>query len=98
MLNAVPGRKRIVLSLALLLVAGAPVRAALPNDAAKKSAAVGQPASLLAQPPSVTLVGPRAMEQVVITGRYADGTVRDLTPFCEWSVDSGDIISVTPSG
>src|SRR5262249_29402509 len=42
--------------------------------------------------------GPRAMQQVVVTGRYADGTVRDLTPFCDLTIDAAEVASVTPSG
>ncbi|HMC66847.1 MAG TPA: DUF1549 domain-containing protein, partial [Gemmataceae bacterium] len=98
MLTAHFGRKRFLLSLGLLLVAAASGGAALPTDAAKKAAAIGQPMALAAQPSSITLNGPRAMQQVTITGRYGDGTVRDLTPFCEWTVESGDVAGVSPSG
>src|SRR5262249_12604151 len=92
------GRKRFLLTRGLLLVAAASGGAALPTDAAKKAAAIGQPMALAAQPSSITLHGPRAMQQITITGRYADGTLRDLTPFCEWTVEPGDVAGVSPSG
>ena len=95
MLTALPGRTRIVFGLALLLSSPAALSAAVPADGAKKAEAIGQPLSLAAQPTSITLVGPRALQQLVITGSYADKSVRDLTPFCEWTAESGDILSVT---
>jgi hypothetical protein len=33
-------------------------------------------------PPAIKLVGPRSRTQVVVTGHYADGSVRDLTRHC----------------
>src|SRR5262249_43686776 len=42
----------------------------------------------------LTLTGPRATQQVVVTGRYADGSVRDLTPFCEWTVEAADLLTL----
>src|SRR5437868_1829045 len=50
-----------------------------PPTTADKAKVVGQPISLEVQPPSITLIGPRSMQQLVVTGRYADGSVRDLT-------------------
>ena len=64
---------------------------AVPTDAAKVAPLVGQPATLVVQPESITLVGPRALQQVVVTGKYADGTLRDLTPFCQMSAEAADV-------
>jgi len=68
-----------------------PGAAAVPDDAAQKAALIGQPTALLVQPSALTLVGPRARQQVVVTGRYADGSVRDLTPFCELTCADGTV-------
>lgn len=83
-------------SLAIFLVA-ASARAAAPT-AEEKTAVIGQPTALIVSPANITLSGPRAMQQVVVSGQYADGTVRDLTPFCTFSAESADIFDVTSSG
>jgi len=74
-----------------------PVRAAVPDDAAGRAKAVGQPTALLVQPETVALTGPRAKQQVVVSGKYADGSVRDLTAFAELSVE-GDVASLFEGG
>jgi hypothetical protein len=83
------------LVLALLVV---PAVAAVPTDAVKRAALVGQPASVSVQPSSITLAGPRAMQQVIVTGHYADGTVRDLTPFAAVVPEAADIALVGSDG
>ena len=83
-------RTPLVAALAVCFTAAA-APAAVPSDAQQRAALIGQPASLLIQPETVTLVGPRAYQQVVVTGRYADGSVRDLTPFCEYSCEAADL-------
>jgi hypothetical protein len=74
-----------------------PARGAVPEDAAGRGKAVGQPTALLVQPESVTLAGPRAKQQLVVSGKYADGSVRDLTAFAELSVE-GDVASLFEGG
>ena len=71
--------------LGLMFLAGLPGRAALPE----RSKVVGQPAALVVQPLAVTLNGPGGMQQLIVTGRYADGSVRDLTPYCDYSIEGG---------
>src|SRR5262245_43668341 len=70
--------------------ADVPVRLSA-NDRVK---IIGQPTSLVVQPGSVTLSGPRSLQQLVVTGKYADGSVRDLTPFATVSADSADVVIV----
>src|SRR5262249_480193 len=67
-------------------------------DPAQKTLLIGQPTGLIVQPEAVTLRGPLAMQQLVITGRYADGSVRDLTPFCGLTLESAGIASVGRDG
>jgi hypothetical protein len=78
----------------MLGVSALPAGAAVPTDPAKRDAVVGQPASLIVKPDSVTLDGPRARQQLVVTGRYADGSVRDLTPLCEISCEAPDLVAL----
>ena len=47
--------------------------ASVPADAAGKAAIVGQPVALLVQPETIALSGGHAHQQLVVTGRYADG-------------------------
>ncbi len=68
--------------------------AAAPTDAKAKADLIGVPTSLSVQPESVTLTGTRARAQVVVTGKYADGTVRDLTHVCAITCESADLVSV----
>jgi len=77
-------------TLALFLSAAAASAA----DADKKAVAIGQPTALVVQPETVILTGPRAMQQLVITGKYADGTVRDLTPLCDISAEAAGIVDL----
>jgi hypothetical protein len=59
---------------------------------------IGQPLSLTVQPETITLNGLRDRQQVVITGRYADNSVRDLTPFCDLSFEAADIAQAESGG
>jgi len=74
-------------------LAGAP-----PSDPAKRSAVIGQPAALMVQPESATLSGSRDGQQLVVTGRYADGSMRDLTAFCEFAADPSGCVVVEHGG
>jgi hypothetical protein len=58
------------------------------------AAVVGKPASLMVQPAAMTLAGPRANQQLVLTGKYADGTVRDLTPFATIRAEQPNLVTV----
>src|SRR5260370_39371100 len=80
--------KHALISFALLLVVSGFAAAAVPTDPSARAKLVGQPLGLLVQPDSVTLRGARAVQQIVVSGRYADGTVRDLTPFCELTIEN----------
>ena len=62
-----------------------------PSDPAERAKIIGQPATVEIAPAAVVLDGPRAAQQLVITGKYADGTVRDLSPFVTWKAEQADI-------
>lgn len=86
--------------LAVLVVSTAitTARAGLPTDAAERAAIIGQPAALRVEPSAITLMGPRATQQLVISGQYADGSIRDLTAFCDLITESAGIVSVGIDG
>ncbi len=65
----------------------------LPTDPVARAKVVGTPKSLTVSPATLVLTGARATAQPVVTGIYADGTVRDLTHFADIKAD-GDIVAV----
>ncbi len=90
---------RTLLSLiATLVLSGRPLLASLPVDATSQSAVVGQPVSLQVYPRSILLSGSRATCQILVSGRYADGSLRDLTEFCRWDAGEGSMVEVDETG
>jgi hypothetical protein len=87
-----------LLGSALLLAVPVSVQTAVPSDAERRAAAVGQPVGMVVQPEAITLVGSRSMQQIVVSGRYSDGSVRDLTPFCDMAAEATDVVNVEPDG
>jgi hypothetical protein len=87
-------RRPLLLAGLVLCLSTIPAAAAVPTDPAQLTVLIGQPTALLVQPEAITLNGPRSMQQVIVTGRYADGSVRDLTPFCELSIEAADVASL----
>ncbi|HEV3261558.1 MAG TPA: DUF1549 domain-containing protein, partial [Gemmataceae bacterium] len=81
-----------------LIVTAAPSRAASPANPDDNSGLAGKPVALMVQPEAITLTGPRAVQQVVVSGRYADGSVRDLTLFCELAAEAPDVVAVGADG
>lgn len=82
--------------IAILLAVGMPVSAA--EQPSERDAIIGKPVSLTVFPESIALTGPRSAQQLVVTGRYADGTLRDLTKFCEWRIEPTNVCEVRPDG
>jgi len=89
---------RVFFIIAFWLGSGHLAWASLPVDAAVKAQIVGQPAAVVVQPRAITLSGPRAMQQIIVTGIYPDGQLRDLTVFCDISADSPGIVSIQSEG
>jgi hypothetical protein len=92
------GCKRTIVALVVVFATAIPVTAGVPTDPERRAAVIGRPAALLVQPEVITLDGPRAMLQLVVTGSYADGSVRDLTPFCELSCEAPGIVALGDNG
>src|SRR6516164_7405624 len=74
------------------------VSAAVPSEAAGKAAVIGQPTELVVQPASIALRGGHAHQQIVVTGRYANNVVRDLTGLCELSSETPAVAGVDATG
>jgi len=82
--------KTVLLTLTALLIS-------LPLQAAPADL-IGKPTSLEVDPPQVTLQGPRASAQILITGKYADGSERDLTALSQWKAANAALITLSPHG
>jgi hypothetical protein len=72
--------------------------AGIPSNPEKRAEVVGKPVALQMQPSTIALNGPRATQQIVVTGKYADNSVRDLTSFCEWTLDNAEIAAIATGG
>jgi Protein of unknown function (DUF1553)/Protein of unknown function (DUF1549) len=86
--------RTLLVMLSLLLMLAPAAVAAPPTDDAARAKVVGSPVSLAIQSEKLTLVGPRAHQQVVLTGRYADGLLRDLTPFSVITCEPADLVTI----
>jgi hypothetical protein len=89
---------RIVFAGLLLSPMALSTSAASPSEASDKAAVIGQPVTLQVQPGSVTLRGRHAHQQLIVSGRYADGLVHDLTTLCAMSSESAEVAVVDKTG
>ncbi|MDB5350882.1 MAG: Ig-like protein [Planctomycetota bacterium] len=62
------------------------------------AALLGSPAKVTIEPGDPTLTGRRATRQLLATGTYPDGSVRDLTRVLEWSSLNPGIATISPKG
>src|SRR5262249_14019126 len=67
------------------------------DDTAIKSSNIGNPTRLEVFPPAVKLSGPRSRTQLVVTGHYADGSMRDLTRDSQFASTASDIVTAESS-
>ena len=74
-----------------VLASASPATAAPPTEAGERKAVIGQPAGTEVYPAAVTLTGARDARQLVVTGKYADGTARDLTGVVEAKVEPAGV-------
>jgi hypothetical protein len=70
----------------------------VPTDPDAHARLVGHPSALAVKPARIVLDGPRAFQQLIVTGRYIDGTVRDLTWFSDLQVEGPDLIQMETGG
>lgn len=81
--------RRVALLLALV-VAG-PAAAAPPVEPRERNEVAGQPASIEVAPTAVSLDGIRDSRQFVVTGKYADGTARDLSGIATARIEPANV-------
>jgi hypothetical protein len=72
----------------------APASAAPPLAADERAAAAGQPVAIEVNPAAITLNGTHDARQLVVTGKYADGTLRDLTALAGVVVEKAGVVEV----
>ena len=67
--------------------------------AAEDSAAVdvGQPIAITLEPGSFTLIGPRAHQQLLVTGQYPNNELRDLTAAASFAVTNPAVATIDGS-
>ena len=65
-----------------------------PEDVAKRSEILGKPETVEVHPATINLSSKREFTQVVVTGKYAGGLIRDLTPFSFLSIEQPDIAKI----
>ena len=71
---------------------------AMAGEDAERSALIGTPTRVVIGPESPPLRGRRATRQLIVTGAYADGSVRDLTRALTWTSLDPAIAAVSPRG
>ncbi len=77
----------------ILLVGVAPGFAAPPSGGERTDLA-GQPTAIEVAPAAVTLTGVRDARQLVVTGRYPNNQLRDLTHAADVKVEPADVVEV----
>ncbi|HEU5117919.1 MAG TPA: DUF1549 domain-containing protein, partial [Isosphaeraceae bacterium] len=86
-------RLALRLSLALTTLAGGNLlKAEEPTDL------LGTPEKVAIEPATAALSGRRATAQLILTGHYSDGTLRDLTRAVEWVSLNPEIATVSAKG
>ncbi|HVK12849.1 MAG TPA: DUF1553 domain-containing protein [Gemmataceae bacterium] len=83
---------RLVPAVVLFACTSISAQAGLPSDPAERAKIVGKPTTLEVRPGAVALDGPRATQQLTVTGTYADGTLRDLTPFAAFATADASVV------
>jgi hypothetical protein len=71
------------------------LRASPPTSPPERSTLIDKPAGITVHPAAITLAGARCFQQLVITGEYAPGLVRDLTPFANLRVEPAELATVS---
>ena len=66
--------------------------------AAEPPTPLGSPNSVSIEPVEAKLVGKRATRQLIVTGKYDDGSIRDLTRALEWVSLNPEVATVSPKG
>jgi hypothetical protein len=80
--------------LALAILTASPALAAPPTDPAERAAVIGRPVAVDVLPATVALTGVRDARQLVVSGTYEGGAVRDLTGVVEARVEPAGVVEL----
>ena len=89
---------RIVAGMFSIYMAAPLVVAGAAEKPGEQVAFIGQPISVVVHPETIRLSGPRAVQQILVTGRYADGSERDLTRVSVLKFESPDVAIISAAG
>jgi hypothetical protein len=78
----------------LLAVVAGPAAAAAPVEPNERKTVIGQPTAIEVLPSTVTLSGSRDARQIIVTGKYADGTIRDLSAVVDARVEPAGVVEI----
>jgi hypothetical protein len=90
--------RSVICSLSFFALTCQYLQAEIPTESGDRLSVIGKPVSLEVEPLAITLSGPRANQQLLVTGVYADGSVRDLTSFSEWESSAPELLEITSEG
>ncbi|MGZ0165456.1 MAG: DUF1549 and DUF1553 domain-containing protein [Planctomycetales bacterium] len=90
--------RSVILSLSFFALNCHCLQAEIPTETGERLSVIGSPVSLEVLPETISLSGPRANQQVLVTGVYADGSVRDLTSLSEWKSSAPELLEITSEG
>ena len=82
------------LALAVTLCSGISVSAGPPSSPEERAALIGAPTELIAAPAAITLTGPRDVQQLVVSAKYSNGQLRDVTTAVTATATPADIVEV----
>ncbi|MBL8865997.1 MAG: hypothetical protein JNK93_10610, partial [Planctomycetia bacterium] len=78
----------------MILLVGVVPGFAAPPSGGERTDLAGQPTAIEVAPAAVTLAGVRDARQLVVTGRYPNNQLRDLTHAADVKVEPADVVEV----
>ncbi len=78
----------------MILLVGVVPGFAAPPSSGERTDLAGQPTAIEVAPAAVTLAGVRDARQLVVTGRYPNNQLRDLTHAADVKVEPADVVEV----
>ena len=91
-------RRTSVAAAACALLLTSPALAGPPTNDEERAALVGQPTAIEVVPAAVKLAGVRDARQLVVTGKYADGSARDLTAVATLKTEASGVVDIQDGG
>ncbi len=81
-------------TLVVLFAAVFPAFCAIPTDPAERAQLIGQPLELIIAEKTISLNGPRAVHQLVVSAKYANDQIRDVTHLITATATPADILDI----